>query len=382
MNKPTLKLNPLTSLKVLTCTIVIATSLTGCIFFTPKVLPQGTAAQAIEARGKYEAGIAAINLKAQQFSDLLNRYQQVPVVRKIINEPVELPILDVLSTDIIDQIGTYTEDPTAPTGFSFVAGGPDILVQYLNGVDFKMSNLTFRQDQRLGGFDLAIAGNMRNITTPQADDVGVTLKFTYPDFSQIPALKNTGGIVVGSVAFYLPGQTTLTKYNMRRRIGTLEAIGISLNSLRYHRFTDIATNTTAENVETIIYTVSDQLPGVWAGFNYSHSYTEGDLSYIISWQTNQNTLSTTGTASFMPANSVLKGLFGADVASGIVRVGYQGFEVATLRGGPVICDMTIANDPGTGTAIQLEWVDGTNEAFIPGPAFPCSRMILEIPPLL
>lgn len=363
---------------VLALTIsALTTALYGCM--TTEDHWNVSAEHATQAREKYMKGMQNVRAKAKQISDLLNRYRQIPILQSIINEPVVYPITDTTFNPSQAQIGTYVE--TEDGSFSFTPG-PDIVVQYLNGIDFIISQLSWHSDQRLAGYRLTALGHMRGITTPTPEDVRLQLKFVSTGNSIAPPAAFSGGILAGEVFFYPPGQSIAASYHFSRRISTMETLGRYLDKLRYHSITDRNTNRTAEAIELIQYTTVEHLPGLWAGFNYSHQYTEADLSYRISWQTNPNTLSVTGTASFLPANAVLKSLYGVYAPQGIVRVGYQGRPVAVMYGGPFVCDMTMSNDPGAGSPIQLEWVGGTTDESFPSADFTCTSMTLNKPSVM
>lgn len=353
------------SAKVLALTTIIAVS--GCLQAPP---PLGTAEQADAARVQFNEGLANIDTLSKEFSDVINRYTQVPVVNKIISEPPKQITLDIPKADIQDFFGVYQE--TSPGQFSLTPGGHSIAVQYINGVDLILDRITYYIDTRLKSYILTVTSDNRGIDTPTAEEINIDIKEFRPDFSKfVPTLLNTGTSTIGNYSFSRDG-VNATQMRITRNQGTLEAVGVTMSAVKQLRFDD---NTTAENVfheslETIVYLKSD-LPGVWWGFSATQSYSDPLMSLNIVMRADKQSLSVDGLASFVAEPS-------------LSRIVYEGKRVATLSGGPYTCDMQIAFDVGTGTSIDLNWIDtnSTVDTIFPSLKFPCNRTVLSLPPLL
>lgn len=331
--------------------------------------PAGTSIQAVAARSQFNTGIATLQNLEKEYSALINQFTEVPVVNRILNEPPKQISLDIPRADLEPSFGLYTQN--AAGGFDFTPGGDAVAVEYTNGINLVIQGITYHSDARLNGFDLIVSSNNRAIVTPAQQQVRISVKETRPDFSQyVPTLLNTGSSTNGTYTFTRAGETEPVRFQITRNQGTLEATGLSMQALRQLRFTQTSVTQQPfwETIETVIY-LKSELPGVWWGFSATQTYTDPMMSMNIHMIASEQSLATTGLASFKPIVRVSNAL-------------YEGARVASLAGGPYTCDMNITGDVGTGTSIDLVWIDGTVDTIFPSLKFPCSRTVLQLPKLL
>lgn len=342
-------------------------ALTACI--PPPPPPLGTSDQAIAARAQFATGLAKLSALETEYASVINRFTDVAVVNKIISEPPKQIILDIPKADIDKDFGVYKQNANGT--FEFFAGGFSVGVEYNNGIDLQLYEITYHPDTRLKGFKLAVSSNNRQIDTPASDEVTINITEFRPDLSKfVPTLLNTGASTEGTYAFTPNGATTPVEYQIKRNQGTVEAIGLSMQAARQLRFQELsaAAKPFWESLETIIY-LKSELPGVWWGFSATQAYADDIMSLNIHMVAQEQSLATTGLASFRPFARTS-------------RFVYQGARVADIAGGAYTCDMNVMGDVGTGTSIDINWIDGTVEKVFPSLKFPCSRTVLSLPALL
>lgn len=355
-----------TTIKSIALVAFVIATLAACF---PAKPPLGTAEQAVAARDQYNAGLITLRELEQSFSAVVNRFTQLAIVDRIVSEPPTQNSLDIPKADIETSFGIHAE--TSPGKFSFTPGGVSIGIEYLNGIDVLLDKMTYHPDTRLRGYNLTVTSNNRGYTTPAAEVVTLNITEIRPDLSSfVPSLLNTGASTTGSYEYVPTGAPSALKYDIMRVQGEVEAVGLSMQAIRQIRFVEKTVGATGswESIETIVY-LKSELPGVWWGFSATQSYIDNDMSLNVHMLAKEQALATSGLASFQP--------FAA--AS---RVVYKGVRVAHLEGGPYTCDMNIANDIGSGTSIDLNWLDQARDTIFPSLKFPCSRTVLSLPELL
>lgn len=331
--------------------------------------PVGTSDQAATARAQYNAGLVKLRALEKEFTALLSQFAQVEVVKTILSEPPTQTSLDIPKQDIAPLFGVYRELATG--GFDFTPVADIVTVEYLNGITLKIAALKYHTDMRLQGYALSITSNNRQISTPATDAVTLQIVEVRPDYSQyVPTLLNTGASTIGNYQFVRPGSTTPVAYHITRLQGSVEATGLSLQALQQRRFVENSTvgRPYWDMLETVIY-LKSTLPGVWWGFSATHTYRDKTMGLNVHMVASEQTLATTGLASFRPIVQTSGALL-------------NGARVANLSGGAYTCDMNINNDIGSGTSIDLVWLDASVDTIFPSLKFPCARTVLYLPDLL
>lgn len=325
-----------------------------------------TEVDAQEARMALESGKSSMQLLANQFSNAMSTAEVIQPLKWLINEPPTQTIPQYYSNEITPHYGNYVENSAG--SYDFGAASDIITIQKRNGIKIVASNFVYA-GTRLASFRLVITPDNNGVTTPTAERINLDVTQERLAFlgESLPPLLSAGLRLTGKATFP-NGSGGSASIDVRRSIGSFEDAGLfggqSIHNGWLLHLTDVTSGVSKTWIERRIvrHIASDQL-GVWVGDIAWDNFVGNGVRYNVAILLQSKNVSSTGLSVYNP--------FGA--------VYYKQRRVASLIGGPYNCDVNKPRTIGSGTTIQLSWLDGTLQNIFPNAENTCEKTIITIP---
>lgn len=334
----------------------------------------GNAQQANQARASMTAGMAKMNTVKTEVLGVLARFQDAAPGQLLIPGLGEVKPAPISKTQVSALYGTYTETSAGVFSFAADALNPEIVVEYLNGIDITYTGFSYDAANNVKRFSMGFASNQRSINTPALEEVGGFVANTREDLADnIAGLDYYDYSLISLVFSYVDGAGVDVSYAFDF-IDRISKPLFGTNPVRTadKRVVDIRGGFDNWGLNTLIGYRPTTVSGTYAATYMHRLYNDNVAGTKVGYKASVK-LDWDGTSSIGAGGTVT---YNPEADAGAkYTVDSVGYGVADVSGSKT-CDLNTGNATGLLPAVTMLWTNLNIEAVFPG-HFSCQDAVLK-----